>query len=134
MSIAAGDEAQRLLNVALDLAVTVRDEHRDVIAQQLNTIPANDKDGLLVVLAALVDVGRPVGDLLSWVTWDENGNPLPRTPRCRVVDATTEDRRAHAAYERLRRQGVPLRKMPTSIVEGQRSYDARRHNRRRKSA
>jgi hypothetical protein len=76
MTESLGDKAERLTLVALDLAQTVRDEPRDDIEARLRDIDAADKDALLVILAALVDIDRPASQLLSWVTWDDQGRPL----------------------------------------------------------
>lgn len=72
----AGDKAQRMLDIALDLACAVRDEDRDQLAERLSHVRERDKDALIIVLAALVPVDRPVSELLAWVEWDEHGRPL----------------------------------------------------------
>lgn len=73
---ARGDQAERLVQVALDLALLVRDEGPEAIASFLGRLTAGDRYRLLTVLAAMVDVDRTPDDLLSWVTWDESGRPL----------------------------------------------------------
>ena len=125
-----GDRAERLVDVALQLAVVVHDEERDSVARHLAAIDPADRDALLVVMAGLIDVSRPVGDLLDWVTWDEDGKPLARTPRPkpaapspkRKLDVPPRIRRAHAAFNRGERT--------PQIVEGERTYQRERGRRR----
>jgi len=76
-----GDFAERMVEEALALAVVVRTEGAEGIGQhidglRLDTDPEKLR-GLLVALAAMVDVDRSPQRLLSWVTWDEAGEPLP---------------------------------------------------------
>ena len=113
----AGDNAQRLLQIALDLATVVHDESRDAIHATVAGIEPEDRDALLVVLAALVDVDRPVADLLAWVTWDEHGAPITSAHR-NTVDVPARVRRHHAAYARGERAPI--------IVEDERTYQRQR--------
>lgn len=74
---ARGDLTQRLVDVAGDLAILVRDEGADKIARFLAGYTLAEKDALLIVLAAMVPIDdATTGDLLAWVTWDEHGQPL----------------------------------------------------------
>ena len=130
-----GDRAERLVGAALQLAVVVHDEERDSVARHLEAIDPADRDALLVVMAGLIDVSRPVGDLLDWVTWDENGKPLPPAPKRtptpatrtrktrRKLDVPPRIRRAHAAFNRGERS--------PRIVEDERTYQRERGRRRR---
>lgn len=73
---ARGDQAERLVGVALDLAILVRDEGPEAIASFLGRLTGGDRYRLLTVLAAMVDVDRTPEELLAWVTFDESGQPL----------------------------------------------------------
>lgn len=117
----AGDNAERLTQAAIELALTVHDEDRDAIAARLAGIKPADIPGVLVCLAALVDVDRPVTDLLAWVTWDEDGKPTQ--PRRRKIDVPARVRRGHAAY--VRGERTP------KIIEDERTYQRQRARRRR---
>ena len=129
-----GDRAERLVGVALQLAVVVHDEERDSVARHLAAIDSADREALLVIMAGLIDVSRPVGDLLGWVTWDENGKPLPPAPKRtltaaprarkprRKLDVPARIRRAHAAFNRGERS--------PQIVEDERTYQRERGRRR----
>lgn len=66
-----------LLNIATRLACMVRDEDGDAVAAYLATLTPTECAHLPIVMAALIPVDRTVDDLLSWITWDEHGNPLP---------------------------------------------------------
>ena len=67
----APDElAERMVPKATELACLVREQDADGIGQFLAGIPEKEIPALLVVLAAMVPVDEPVGDLLAWVTWD----------------------------------------------------------------
>lgn len=78
-----GRLAERMVPVALELACLVRDEGPDAIGEFLGEVaggtPLPDQvTALLVVTAAMLPVDRPADDLLSWVTFDELGEPLDR--------------------------------------------------------
>jgi len=73
-----GDLAQRLLPVAARLACIVHgDGGQPDIHHLLTQLDPAEKDALIVVLAALVDPDRSLGDALAFVTWDEHGTPAP---------------------------------------------------------
>ncbi|WP_043636866.1 helix-turn-helix domain-containing protein [Nonomuraea candida] len=103
--------AQRTLQAALNLAMLVRDEDADACQAFVQSLPRDQQDALPYVLAALVPMDRPVSALLDWITWDENGRPLPGaapvppgTPTCvaKRVPATPATAKWH------RDQGRPL--------------------------
>jgi hypothetical protein len=122
-----GDLAERLVPVAADLVLRVRDEGRDAIGHLLATLTPEERWALPVVLAAMVPPGLPVGDLLAWVTWDEHGHPLtlpahlpPRRPSAGLRPCGT-----HAAFARHKAHGEP----PCAVcTDAERAYQARRRN------
>ena len=78
-----GDLAERMVDVACELAFTVRDRDREGIGAWLDSrgiAPGDDETrALLVILAAMVPVDATQEQMLSWVTWDERGVPLDGT-------------------------------------------------------
>ncbi|MER5322397.1 DUF7368 family protein [Streptosporangium roseum] len=68
---------EHLLTIATHLACMVRDESGDSVAAYLDTLTSTERAHLPIIMAALIPVDRTVNDLLSWITWDEHGNPLP---------------------------------------------------------
>jgi hypothetical protein len=74
-AVARGDLAERMVDVATDLALLVRDEGREAIGEFLGQYSSEEKDALLVVLAAMAPVEeRSAADMLGWVGFDEFGN------------------------------------------------------------
>ena len=109
-AVARGDQAERLIQVALDLALLVRDEGPGATASFLDRLTAGDRYRLLTVLAALIPVDHlSKADLLSWVTWDEFGKPLdgtaPVLPGSTSPDDFAADHGDWAAYCRHMRAG-----------------------------
>jgi hypothetical protein len=89
-----GQLVERMLPVAANLAVLVHGEGGpEDIAQALAGLDDTEKNALLVVLAGMVDLERPVGKGLSWMAVTEN-HALP-------VPAWLEQRplREHAVEE-----------------------------------
>ena len=72
-----GDLAERLVPVAASFVGVVREEDRDGVTAFLSDLAVHERDALLVILAAMIPEDRTPADLLSWVTWDEHGHPLP---------------------------------------------------------
>ncbi|MGW2863339.1 hypothetical protein [Streptomyces sp. NPDC001205] len=69
-----GDLAEQLLPVAANLAMLVHEDGGvHDIRQALDALSAAEKEALLVVLAGLVRVDQPLGRLLGWLDFDENG-------------------------------------------------------------
>jgi hypothetical protein len=115
-----GDLAESLVPVAGELAFLVRTEGRDAIGAWLDrhglaegAAVTPEVRALLVVLAARVDIDATDEDQLSWVTFDEHGQPLDGTipllpvvavPAPRIVSRTAriED------YAGLRASGVTV--------------------------
>jgi hypothetical protein len=83
---ARGDLAERLVPVAAELAGRVRDEDRQSLGEFLARYTRAERDALLIVVAAMVDVDRTPAELLAHVTFDEFGQLLngtaPVLPRC----------------------------------------------------
>lgn len=71
----------RTLQAALDLALMIRDQDADACQQYVQSLPQDQRDALPYVLAALVPVDQPVNRLLDWITWDEEGRPIPEARR-----------------------------------------------------
>ena len=73
-----GNLAERLVPLAAEFAGLVHgDGDRDTIAAFLHGLPAEERGALPVILAAMIPPDRTPAELLSWVTWDEYGRPLP---------------------------------------------------------
>jgi len=124
-----GDRAQRLLKVGLELVGVVRDHPRDVIADALGQIPAEDKDALLVVLAALVDTDRSASYLLRWVTFDEHGNYVG--PVRRPTGLPGSVLAGHAAFTQAKKLGRPI---SDELLEAERAYQRSRKRGNRSAA
>lgn len=74
---ARGRLAERLVPVAMELAGVVRDQDAAGIGEFLARLGEDEREALLVVLAAMVPVDQTPQELLAWVGWDWNGRPLP---------------------------------------------------------
>ena len=72
-----GELAERLVPVAASFVGVVRDEDRDAVTAFIAERTQHERDALLVILAAMIPDALSPADLLSWVTWDEHGAPLP---------------------------------------------------------
>ena len=72
-----GELAAAMVTTACELACLVRDSDREAVGEFLGALSGEQCEALTVVLAAMVPVDVPAGDLLSWVRWDEYGRPLP---------------------------------------------------------
>jgi hypothetical protein len=120
-----GDMAERLVPVAADLVLRVHHEGRDSIGHLLATLTPKERWALPVVLAAMVPPDLPVGDLLAWVTWDEQGHPLtpsahlPRRPAVTGLQPCG----THAAFARHKAHGEPA---CDTCTRAERAYHARR--------
>jgi hypothetical protein len=69
-----GDLAEQMLPVAANLAVLVHgDGGPEDIGEVLSGLSDTEKNALLVVLAGMVDLDRPVGSGLSWTAVTRNG-------------------------------------------------------------
>ena len=82
-SMACADPEQRgalavaMLPVAAELAAAVHgDGGPEDVAQLLDALANHEVRALLVVLAGLVEVDRPLGALLGWLDFDEHGRPI----------------------------------------------------------
>lgn len=118
MSETPGDKAERLTQIALELASVVRDEDRDGITRHLAEIQQVDKDALIVCLAALVDIDQSARDLLAWVTWNEDGDPL------HTVHVKPAVRAGHNAFMRGERTD--------DVMAAERAYQRQRGRQRRR--
>ncbi|MGW4810504.1 hypothetical protein ACWEPB_02515 [Kitasatospora cineracea] len=75
-AIDRGDLAERLIPTAAALACVVHgDGDRHTVAHVLDQLDPIERDGLIVVLAALVNPDSRLDDVLQFVTWDEYGAP-----------------------------------------------------------
>jgi hypothetical protein len=102
-----GELAARMVAAAVELACLVRDEGRDEITAFIDALTDEERDALLVVQAALIPLDADTGELLSWVTWDEYGRPLPDPA---IPDpAPVTARRTLAAPPRPRRRRARLK-------------------------
>lgn len=67
--------AERLLRLGLDLAVRIRDEDPATARRALDGLDHTELTDLAVLMAACVDVTRPVRDVVWWTD-----QPLTRLP------------------------------------------------------
>lgn len=70
-----GDLAEALIPQAAALAVAVREEPQEEIADRLRGLSHHELEALAVVLAAMVDPDRSLKDALAWIDFDEYGDP-----------------------------------------------------------
>jgi hypothetical protein len=70
--------AERLLAVGIDVAVRIRDEDPVDVARTLDRLDRAELRDLAVLLAACVDIARPVSTLLAW--WGQPPAPPPPDP------------------------------------------------------
>lgn len=133
---ARGEMAASMVPVACELACTVRDEGRESVARLLAQVtpePVPEQiAALLVVLAAMVPDDKSPADLLSWVTWDEFGQPLPDAPQRRSQGRQrTQPCGTAAAYRRhLKHREKP----DEACKKAMRKVWARQNRTRRRSA
>lgn len=104
----ADELASRMIALGMDLAVLVREQDRAAVGEWLDGnvsgLGATEVRALLVMLAAMVDVERPVSDLLGWCDWVA----WPGTRPVRHACGTEEAFQAHAWHNRLRKDaGLP---------------------------
>ncbi|MFJ6215104.1 hypothetical protein ACIQGZ_17470 [Streptomyces sp. NPDC092296] len=73
-----GDLAEKLLPIAAHLACLTHGngDQRD-IHQTIARLTRDERDALIVILAALVDPDQSIADALGYVTWDEHGRTAP---------------------------------------------------------
>ena len=97
-AVARGDQAERLVSVALDLAMLVRDEGPEAIGSFLGRLTGGDRYRLLTILAAMVPVDdMSEAEMLAWVTFDEFGQPLPAADP--VLPVPRDDEEPATPYE-----------------------------------
>ncbi|NEC17913.1 hypothetical protein [Streptomyces parvus] len=78
-----GDMVEALLPEAAGLVVDVHEGSADDIKTRLHGLTRHELEAVTVLLAAMVDPDRGLKDALSWVTFDEHGQPA--TPPLAVV-------------------------------------------------
>jgi hypothetical protein len=104
---AKGELAEQMVPVAAALACAVRGEETGDIEEILCPMGVLELRALVVVLAAMVPVDAPVGELLDWISWDEEGRPLPgSTPMLPQMPLNRAETRRE--YLRLRAEGLSL--------------------------
>ncbi|GAA2411274.1 hypothetical protein GCM10010404_81500 [Nonomuraea africana] len=92
--------AKHLVKVASYFAFLIRDQGPDAAAAYKATLPQVEQDNLPYLLAAMVDIDRTEEELLAWITWDEEGRPLPGAPQTPHIPAERAEPR------RMRPPGV----------------------------
>jgi len=117
-----GERAEWAKGRACDLAVLVRDEGRDSIATWLAQHDRQALEAIVVTLAAMTPVDRPVSELLAWI---DSPTPAPKV-RLRLAPCGTR-----AAAERHRDNGQAL---CDPCREAVRAYDRERARSRRGTA
>lgn len=117
--------AERLLPVAAHLVTLVHgDGGRVDVQQALARLDASEKDGLLVVLAGLVDPDQPMGKALGWLEADMPAHSARMSVRDLAEDVEPDlgdadafvDEVAVAAYARGDRVSVTPRERVQAIV------------------
>lgn len=97
MDSLADARAEQLLRLGLDLAVRLRDEDPAAARRALDGLDRGDLLDLATLLAACVDITRPVSDVIWWT--DQPPARLPTTRR------TPQPCGTPAAYRRHRVHG-----------------------------
>lgn len=72
-----GDLVLALLPEAAGLVTAVREESQEEITARLRGLSQYELEVVAVILAAMVDPDRGLGEAFSWLQFDEHGNPLP---------------------------------------------------------
>ncbi|MFI0156160.1 hypothetical protein [Streptomyces lydicus] len=81
-----GDLVQALLPEAAGLVTAVREESQEEITARLRGMSHYELEVAAVILAAMVDPDRDLGEVFAWVSFDEYGDPLSRvTPSKRTA-------------------------------------------------
>lgn len=75
---ARGRVAEAMVPVAMAFVGVVRDQDGEGVGNFLRALSGAEREALPVILAAMVPDDKTPQELLAWVTWDENGDPLPR--------------------------------------------------------
>ena len=90
--------AERLLRLGLDIAVRIREEDPNAVARAMYGLDYGELRDLALLMAACVDVNRPVGEVVWWTDLDRvPAEPRPHRP-CG----------SHAAYNRHIANGEPV--------------------------
>ncbi|MFK8851309.1 hypothetical protein [Streptomyces sp. Ac-502] len=101
-----GDLVERLRPEAAALVVGVREEARQQITERLHTLSRHELEALAVVLAAMADPERSLGEAFAWIDFDEYGDPLPwpskasRTIR-QMASTALPDRRGRSGIDEV---------------------------------
>ncbi|MEU8682933.1 hypothetical protein [Streptomyces sp. NPDC048611] len=75
---ARGDLVEAMLPDAAGLVVAVREETREQITARLRGMSRHELEVVAVVLAAMAEPDRGLGEAFGWISFDEHGEPLPR--------------------------------------------------------
>lgn len=115
--------ARRLLDIGLDVAVRLREEGPDdIYRDRIARLNRGELVGLVFVLAAAVDIDRPVTELTAW-TRDLHGDSIAPVRQLRPHGTP-------AAYARHRRAG----ETPCIPCKNANAEDKRERNERRRKA
>jgi hypothetical protein len=71
-----GDLVQALLPEAAGLVTAVREESQEEVTARLRGMSPYELEVVAVILAAMVDPDRGLGEAFGWVNFDEYGEPL----------------------------------------------------------
>lgn len=131
--------AERMVPVAMRMVGAVHDDGVGAIARTLAPLTDQERIGLIVVLAGMVDPDRPVSELLAWVTWD--GTPVDAPSLFSLVPVLDElsdnphqwsDLQCYELAKRHRRMNVDLTPFEEArLLLGYREWDRRRKARKR---
>ena len=92
--------AERLLRIALDVAVRIREEPPDAVVREFDGLDRGELRDLALA-SACIDVSRPVSDVVWW-------SDLDQVPRHRIGPNQLAPCGTRAAYRRHRARGEPV--------------------------
>lgn len=119
----ADERADRLLRIALEVAVRLREEPADAVVRELDGLDTTEIRDLALIACAGVDVTRTITDLYGWCDVDR---VPPRATRLGPNGKPLAPCGSHSAHNRHRRNGEPL---DVVCVIGEQSYNACRYAR-----
>lgn len=91
----ADERAERLLRIALSVAVRIRDEPADAAARELDGLDARELRDLAVLASACIDVSLPLSKLTWWADMDRLPAPSRAVRPCGT----------HTAFNRHKARG-----------------------------
>lgn len=106
--------AERLLRIAMDVAVRIREEPPEAVAREFGGLDYQELRDLALLAAACIPIDRPVSGVVWWTDLDR----VPKALRHRQPCGT------HAAYNRHKARSEPV-DLACEVAE--RKYNADRY-------